>query len=60
MLIEAPTQKKTFKAFSSSSEFLIKRGWAAVHSTLQNYPHQFAAHYIEGNIINTKDLVLFS
>ena len=28
--------------------------------TLQNFPHQLAAHYIEGNNIITKDLLLFS
>ena len=28
--------------------------------TLQNIPNQFAAHYIAGNSINTKDLLLFS
>ena len=25
--------------------------------SLQNIPHQFAAHYIEGNSINSKDLL---
>ena len=35
MLIEAPTQKKTYKDFSSSLGDLVKRGWAAVHSTAE-------------------------
>ena len=37
MLIEAPTQKKTYKDFSSSLGDLVKRGWAAVHSTAEHW-----------------------
>ena len=47
MLKEAPAQKKTYRDFSSSSGDLVKRGWAAVHSTAEPrstfYPLNYTA-----------------
>ena len=47
MLKEAPIQTKTFKDFSSSLNDLVKRGWAAVHSTSEPcstfYPLNYTA-----------------
>ena len=45
---------------STKMQSLKKYGIIGVHLSLQNFPHEFAAHYIEGNSTNTKDFVIFS
>ena len=56
MLIEAPIQKKTHKDFSSSSENMVKGGWAAVHSTtgLHFYPLNYTALFSYAVTFNEK------
>ena len=45
MLIEAPIQKKTYKGFSSYLGDLVKRGWAAVHSTAEHRSKFYQLNY---------------
>ena len=50
MLIEALKEKKTYNDCSSFWGDLVKRGWAAMHSTAEKV-HQMYVPFITGNML---------